>query len=158
MKSVIEQFYKAFDDLDAEKMVKCYHPEIVFNDPAFGQLSGERAKNMWRMLCHSQKGKDFTIKYSKIKSENNRGSAEWDAYYSFSQTGRKVHNNIIATFEFKDGLIIKHTDHFNLRTWAKQAMGFKGWALGGTTFFKAKLQTQTNRLLDKYISRSDKSS
>jgi hypothetical protein len=103
------------------------------------------------MLCESQKGKDFKVIYSDIKTNTNKGSAHWEAFYRYSKTGRRVHNKIDATFEFKDGLIIKHTDRFNLHKWAKQAMGFKGLLLGGTGFFKKKLNTQTNYLLNKYI-------
>lgn len=59
MKNIIENFYEAFANLDAETMVSYYHDDIVFEDPAFGILKGNRAKNMWRMLCESQKNKDF---------------------------------------------------------------------------------------------------
>lgn len=150
MDTLIEKFYSAFDKLDAETMVSCYHKDIVFEDPAFGTLKGEHAGNMWRMLCESQKGKDFKIVYANITSDSNTGNAQWEAFYSFSKTGRKVHNIIDAHFEFKDGKIIKHTDNFNLHKWAKQAMGFKGLLLGGTGFFRKKLQNQTNYLLKKY--------
>ena len=77
-------------------------------------------------------------------------SANWEAIYNFSKTGRKVHNKIKAEFEFKDGKIIKHTDTFDLHKWAKQAMGFKGFLLGGTSFFKKKLNAQTNKLLSSF--------
>ncbi|MCK5103475.1 MAG: nuclear transport factor 2 family protein [Cyclobacteriaceae bacterium] len=36
MKHIIEKFYKAFENLDAEGMIACYHKEIEFEDPAFG--------------------------------------------------------------------------------------------------------------------------
>jgi ketosteroid isomerase-like protein len=147
MKEIINKFYDAFEKLDAETMCSCYHDEVVFEDPAFGVLEGDRAGSMWRMLCESQRGKNFRIIASNI-TEN---SAHWEAFYVFSKTGRKVHNQIDAYFEFKDGLIIKHTDNFNLRNWAIRAIGFKGFLLGGTSFFKNKLQTQTNHLLDKFI-------
>ncbi|WP_426430292.1 nuclear transport factor 2 family protein [Winogradskyella sp. HB-48] len=147
MKDLISSFYEAFHQLDANKMVSCYHKDIVFEDPAFGILEGERARAMWQMLCESQKGKDFRVKATNI-TEN---SAHWEAFYTFSKTERKVHNKIDATFEFKDGLIIKHIDVFNLHNWAKQAIGFKGWLLGGTYFFKKKLQSQTNYLLNKFM-------
>lgn len=152
MKELINKFYTAFTDLDAETMASCYHPDVVFCDPAFGQLKGTRAGNMWRMLCASQKDKNMKVIHSKVVADDNSGSAHWEAHYVFSKTGRKVHNIINAQFEFKDGLIIKHTDHFNLRRWASQAMGIKGSLLGGTGFFKKKLEAQTNRLLDKYES------
>jgi hypothetical protein len=76
----------------------------------------------------------------------------------FSKTGRKVHNKIDATFEFKDGLIIKHTDDFNLHNWAKQAMGIKGLMIGSTRYFSNKLKSTTNALLNKYIEEKKPSS
>ena len=54
MNELITKFYESFTNLDAEGMASCYHPEIVFEDPAFGKLEGSRAANMWRMLCESQ--------------------------------------------------------------------------------------------------------
>lgn len=149
MKETIEQFYSAFSELDAEQMVAFYHSDVIFEDPAFGKLQGERAKNMWRMLCQSQKGKDFQVSYSAVKDD----SALWEAHYTFSTTGRKVHNKIHAQFEFQDGLIIKHTDYFDLHRWAKQALGFRGAILGWSAYFKKKLQQRTNRMLDRFESK-----
>ena len=150
MQQLVETFYTAFKNLDSETMVSCYHDDITFKDPAFGTLKGEKAKNMWRMLCKSQKGQNFVVEASNIESSNGKVTAHWEAHYTFSKTGRKVHNIIDAEFEFKDGKIIKHTDNFNLHKWAKQAFGFKGFILGGTNFFKKKLQSQTNHLLSKF--------
>lgn len=148
-KKLIEKFYLAFQNKDFEIMASCYHPEVVFKDPAFGTLHGDRAKAMWKMLCISSK--DLKIEFNEVSADENKGSAHWDANYTFSRTGNKVHNRIDATFEFKDGLIITHTDVFNLRKWAGQAIGIKGKILGGTTFFRKKLQIQTNKLLDRFI-------
>jgi len=152
VKTLIEKFYTAFANLDAETMASCYHNDIVFEDPAFGVLKGEHAKNMWRMLCESQKEKNFIVEFSNIKADETSGSAHWEAHYNFSKTGRKIHNKIDAEFTFKDGKIINHLDCFNLHKWASQALGFKGYALGWTGFFKTKLQGQTNHLLSKYES------
>ena len=151
MKDLLIKFYSSFNQLDAHKMVSCYHKEIVFEDPAFGVLKGERAEAMWQMLCESQKGKDFEVTFSNIKANKTTGAVHWEATYTFSKTGRKVHNKIDATFEFKDGLIVKHTDNFKLHLWAKQALGFKGMVLGRTSYFKTKLRRKTNYLLDTYI-------
>lgn len=150
---VITKFYSAFQNKDAETMVKCYHDDIVFSDPAFGILTGNRAKMMWKMLCKSD---DLKIDFNVKNESQEEGAASWEAYYTFSQTGRKVHNIIEAKFEIKDGKIIKHTDSFELHRWAKQALGFKGFLIGGTNFFKNKLQEQTNKLLDKYIEKNKK--
>lgn len=148
MQTIIHTFYEAFKNGDSEAMNACYHDDIEFCDPAFGVLKGDRAKAMWTMLC--QNGKDVKVEYSNIKADEDKGSAHWEARYTFSQTGRKVHNVIEAKFEFKEGKIIKHTDDFHLRTWAKQALGFKGFLLGGTSFFQKKLNEQTSNLLTKF--------
>ena len=148
MKELIETFYTGLSEQDSDKMISCYHEDIVFEDPGFGKLKGERAKKMWQMLCKN--AKDFRVEFSKVEADDQTGSAHWEAWYTFSQTGRSVHNIIDAKFEFKDGKIIKHTDHFNLHRWSSQAIGWKGKLLGGTNFFKKKLHQQTNRLLDKF--------
>ena len=146
--ALITQFYTAFQQLDAEAMAACYHKDVVFTDPAFGTLKGTHAANMWRMLCANQKDKGLKVEFSRITDH----SAHWEAQYIFSKTERKVHNKIDATFAFKDGLIIEHTDQFNLHKWATQAMGIQGFLLGGTGFFRKKLQAQTNKLLARYES------
>lgn len=155
MKNLIETFYTALNDSDGKTMASCYHDDVVFEDPAFGVLHGEKAKSMWLMLCESQNGKGFKVQFSNITTNNNEGSAHWEAFYTFSKTGRQVHNKIDASFEFKDGLIIKHTDVFDLHKWAKQAIGLKGMLFGGMSFFKKKLNTQTNSLLEKYMEKKN---
>ena len=148
-KELITKFYTAFQNKDALAMLSCYHPDIVFSDPVFGKLKEVRARGMWQMLCKASK--DLKIAFDQVETNNEEGKAHWEAYYTFSQTGRKVHNNIDAHFKFKDGLIIEHNDVFNLKKWAGQALGFKGKLLGGASFFKNKIQEQVNRKLDKYI-------
>jgi ketosteroid isomerase-like protein len=151
MEQLLNKFYDSFHDLDAEAMTACYHPNIVFEDPAFGILIGDRAKNMWKMLLASQKGKKFDISHEIVYVNNKEGRVNWEAKYVFSKTGRNVHNRISAHFKFKDGLIIDHRDHFNLHHWAAMAMGWKGRLIGGTSFFKKKLQSQTNNMLNKFL-------
>lgn len=150
MEALLDKFYSSFHALDAESMVSCYHSDVVFEDPAFGKLKGERAKNMWRMLIVSQKGKNFDVSYEVIYANKKEGRVNWEAKYVFHKTNRKVHNKITAHFKFNDGLIIEHRDYFNLHHWAAMAMGWKGKLLGGTKFFMHKLQGQTNRMLDKF--------
>lgn len=150
---IISTFYTAFTKKDVENMVGLYADDVVFQDPAFGTLHGKRARDMWRMLISSQKGKDFDVRFHSVTATATGGTAHWTASYVFSQTGRKVVNEIDATFVIVDGKIVKHTDTFPLRKWAHQAMGFKGWLLGGTAFFRKKLQAQTNGMLDKWVGR-----
>jgi len=126
--SVIEAFYNAFARRDAAGMAACYHPEIEFSDPVFPRLKGQEANAMWEMLC--QRGKDLQIEYQVLRADDSGGAAHWDARYTFSGTGRKVHNSIEAEFKFRDGRIVRHRDRFDLWRWTRMALGAKGMLLG----------------------------
>lgn len=152
MKSLIETFYLAFQKQDAATMISCCHNDIVFNDPVFGQLKGDNVKAMWMMLC--QNAKDLKIKFSEIQASLKKGSVHWEAWYTFSKTGKRVHNIVEASFEFNDSKIINHTDNFNLHKWAAQALGIKGKLLGGTKFFQNKIQLQTHKTLQDFKMKS----
>jgi ketosteroid isomerase-like protein len=146
---LITEFYTAFANHDYKRMAACYHNEVEFTDPAFGTLKGDQAKAMWKMLIERSEGK-LKVVFSDITDT----SAHWEAFYVFSKTGRNVHNEIDARFEFKDGKIYRHHDHFNLWAWSRQALGTSGLLLGYTTFFKNKLQAQTRKLLAGYMGKS----
>lgn len=138
---IIEEFYSGFAAANSTTMCSCYHPEIVFQDPVFGILGGDDARDMWEMLIEKSNGL-MDIKFSNVISDGKTGSADWIADYIFSSTKRPVKNSVHAEFEFKDGLIYRHVDSFNLYSWSKQAFGLKGILLGWTPFFKNKVQQQ----------------
>lgn len=146
---IISNFYTAFSNGDATKMESFYHSEIQFRDPVFGLLKGKDASKMWEMLLLKSKGA-IKIDVSKIKADDFSGSAQWVATYHFSQTNRMVVNTVTAKFLFKDGLIIKHTDSFDVWKWAKQAFGLKGFLIGWTGFFKKKVNQQALKSLSNY--------
>jgi ketosteroid isomerase-like protein len=125
--ALIATFYAAFARGDAEAMVACYHPDVVFIDPAFGLLRGDEARDMWRMLCKASK--DLTIATADIGAKGGRGHAQWTANYTFS-TGQHVTNVVDAEFDFAQGLIIRHMDDFSFSTWAGQAFGLPGKVFG----------------------------
>jgi hypothetical protein len=109
---------------------------------------------MWKMLIKKSKG-EIKIEFSEVKATEYIGSAQWIATYNFSQTNRKVVNVIKAQFQFKDGLIIKHTDDFDIWKWSKQAFGIKGYLLGWTGFFQTKINEQALLSLKKYKENKD---
>lgn len=146
---LIAQFYQAFSQQDAVGMANCYHNDIQFQDPAFGKLKGKDVSKMWEMLIDRSKG-NLKIEVYDIKANSDSGSAKWIAKYNFSKTNRKVINTIQAHFEFQGGLIIKHTDHFDLWKWSRQAFGLKGFLLGWTRFMQQKIQEQARKSLDNY--------
>jgi ketosteroid isomerase-like protein len=147
--ALIERFYAAFAARDAAGMQACYHPDVVFSDPAFGELRGAEAGAMWAMLV--ERGKDLQVTASRIEADDERGRAHWDARYTFGQTGRPVLNRIDAEFAFRDGLIVRHADRFDFWAWARQALGPAGLALGWTPLLRNKVRSAARAGLEKYM-------
>ncbi|MEP7180563.1 MAG: nuclear transport factor 2 family protein [Betaproteobacteria bacterium] len=125
---LIARFYEALGRHDADAMVACYHPKVTFSDPVFTQLDAAGVAAMWRMLC--ERGHDLAIQVSDIAADATSGHAQWVATYTYTATGRRVVNRIDAEFLFRDGLICRHRDRFDLHNWLRQALGVKGALLG----------------------------
>ena len=104
--AVIERFYEAFQRRDAETMAACYAADVIFSDPVFGELHGDAARDMWRMLL--SRAQEFSLTFSDVSADDHGGHAHWIASYLFSQTGRRVVNRIEAQFVLRDGLIVEH--------------------------------------------------
>jgi ketosteroid isomerase-like protein len=124
---VIRELYDALDRHDGETMARQYAPDARFKDPAFGELTGEEAGDMWRML--TGRAQDLSVELADHEADGDSGTAHWIATYTFS-TGRHVVNDIHARFRFRDGLITDHQDSFSFWRWAQQALGPAGYVLG----------------------------
>lgn len=150
-KECIKKLYTALQNLDAETMLSCYHPEATFEDPVFQLSSKEEIDAMWGMLCSG--ARQFELDFEVLDVDENSVSARVEASYLFSLTSRKVHNNIEAKFRFKDGLIIRHHDHFSFYRWSRQAFGASGMLLGWLPFFQKQVQDRARQNLKKFQSR-----
>jgi ketosteroid isomerase-like protein len=146
---LIQRFYAAFNQKDGAAMSLCYAREAVFEDPAFGELKGAQIGAMWRMLC--SRAADLQVVASDIQADEVRGSAHWEADYTFSQTNRLVHNVIDARFVFANGLIVEHRDHFDFWRWSRQALGMPGLLLGWSGFLNDKVRRQARANLERYM-------
>lgn len=149
--ALIARYYTAFARRDARGMIDCYHPDVHFSDAVFPDLRGPQAGAMWRMLC--ERAQDLRIVFSDVVADETAGSARWEAWYTFTGTGRPVHNRIAARFEFRDGRIIRHRDTFPFWRWAAQALGPVGWFLGWSPVVKRRVRAQAAASLSKYSSR-----
>ncbi|EMY27970.1 SnoaL-like domain protein [Leptospira interrogans serovar Australis str. 200703203] len=147
MKSATEitkEFYEAFQKKDATKMGTLYSDSVIFNDPVFTNLNATEVRGMWQMLI--SRGKDLELKFGEIQSEGDTGKVTWEAYYTFSKTGKKVHNVIQAELVCKDGKIVKHTDQFGFYRWSRQALGLPGLLFGFYLFSKTKLEQKLEKV------------
>ena len=148
---LIRRFYTSFANRAADSMAQCYTSDAEFSDEVFQGLKGTEVTAMWRMLC--ERGKDLVITFDGIHADDRTGSADWEARYSFSKTGRIVHNKNHATFEFRDGLIARHTDSFDLWRWARMALGPKGLLLGWLPPVQSAIRREARGALDGYMRR-----
>lgn len=147
--ALIHRFYDAFDRHDGEAMAACYHPDVVFHDPVFGELRGERAADMWRMLAAS--ATDLAVRVADVAVDDEIGSARWTATYTFGRGRRRVRNVIEARFAFRDGRIVRHDDAFSLWRWAAQALGPTGALLGWAPPVRARIRRRAHRQLDRWL-------
>jgi ketosteroid isomerase-like protein len=149
--TLIRNFYAALGRGDAASMAAAYHDDARFSDPAFPNLDTTGVRGMWTMLTAS--AQNFSVECDQVQADGQRGSCRWQAWYTFSQTGRPVHNVIRAEFEFRDGKIVRHTDHFDFWRWSRQALGLPGWLLGWTPFLQQKVQATAGERLRRFLAR-----
>jgi ketosteroid isomerase-like protein len=140
--ALIERFYAAFARRDAAAMTACYAPDARFTDPVF-DLTGPEVGAMWSMLC--ERGKDLALAWRDVRADDVTGSAHWEPRYTFSATGRPVHNVIDAAFTFRGGRIATHVDRFDLWRWTRMALGAKGTLLGWTPMVRNAIRAQARR-------------
>jgi hypothetical protein len=146
---VINRFYEGFRARDAEAMCSCYHPEVEFSDSVFRDLKGREATGMWRMLC--ARAEDLQVTFGSVHADGAHGSAHWEAVYTFSGTGRRVHNVIEASFEFRDDLVVRHVDRFSFWKWSRMALGPAGLFLGWTPLMRAAVRKRARHGLDAFL-------
>ena len=151
-KQLIERFYAAFNSRDGDAMAACYAPGARFHDPVFQELRGEEPGAMWRML--TSRADDLRIDLVEHDADDTTGTAHWLADYTFTQTGRPVHNDVRARFRFADGLIAEHADEFSFHRWARQALGTPGLLLGWSPPLKTAVRRRAAAGLERFIGAS----
>ncbi|SRR5690606_17275660 len=148
-KDLIVQFYSSLQILNHEGMQKAYHPDASFSDPVFGELSCEQVKAMWQMLLTS--GQDLQVAFSNVQATDTDGSCRWEAWYTFSKTGRMVHNVVLSKFKFQDNLIFRQDDKFSLWRWSRYALGWPGIFLGWSPWIQNEIKEKARKSLDKFM-------
>lgn len=148
---LIDRFYSAFTAMDGQTMAACYSDDATFSDPVFPNLDAASARAMWLMF--TEQSADLRVEHSAVGADDTSGSAHWEAWYTFSATGRKVHNVIDAEFVFRDGLIVTHRDSFDLYAWTKQALGLPGTLFGWSPIVRAPLQKKAGQQLAHYMAK-----
>jgi ketosteroid isomerase-like protein len=145
---LVRRFYDAFARRDAEGMAACYAEDIAFSDTVFPMLRAGEAGDMWRMLV--ARATDLAVTLDRASADDEGGTAQWTARYTFSKTGRPVVNVIQARFAFRGGLIVRHIDSFPFWRWASQALGPVGRFLGWFPPLKARVRREAAKGLAQF--------
>ena len=146
--ALLDRYYAAFASRDGAVMASCYAADATFRDPVF-ELEGSDIGAMWRMLC--ARGSDLRIASSNRVADAESGSADWEAWYAFSATGRSVHNLVQSRFRFRDGRIVEQVDRFDFWRWSRQALGMPGLLLGWTPLLRNKVRANAGKALRHFI-------
>ncbi|HYG17424.1 MAG TPA: nuclear transport factor 2 family protein [Ohtaekwangia sp.] len=147
--ALLTGFYTAFQEGNFTAMQHAYHEGATFHDPVFEHLKAEQVKAMWQMLLTS--AKDLSISFSGIHANDTTGRCHWEARYTFSRTGRKVHNVIEAGFVFRESKIFEHRDSFDFWRWSRQALGPSGLLLGWSPLVRNKVRAMAKANLRNFM-------
>lgn len=151
--ALIRDFYSAFARKDGAAMAALYAPDARFSDPVFPSLTGREAGAMWRMFCEGP-GTELRVEFSDVAGDERGGRAHWDAHYLFGPGKRPVLNRIDATFEIRDGRIVRHEDRFDFWRWSRMALGASGLLLGWSPIVRSAVRKQARARLDAYLAKN----
>ena len=147
----LDRFYRAFQAKDGDAMAGVYAEDATFSDPVFRDLRGREVGGMWRMLC--KRGKDLKVEYAVLSADATRGEARWEAWYTFSATGRKGHNTVRSSFTFQDGEVAAQVDDFDLYAWTRMALGPMGLLLGWSPLVQNKVRRTARGGLEAFLAK-----
>ena len=151
-KEIVTSFYDCFAKGEAKGMLNFYAEEVIFCDPAFGKLSGNRPHEMWRMLL-GRFDEHTLITFEVIEVSTDKAKVKWTAKYHFGKNKRPVTNHVTSTLFVENGKIVKQYDHFDIWKWAYKALGIAGLLFGWSKFFQLKIQQKTRKMLGQYMAK-----
>jgi len=142
---LLDRLFKGLDRHDHCAMASCYRPDAMFRDIAFDLRGSQQIHAMWHMICET----DIRATFHVVHADDFAGRVQLCDDYTFSSTGRKVHNVIESHFRFSDRLIVDHRDSCDARVWAKMALGGASGFLAGR--FRYLRAWKAKRMLQTFI-------
>lgn len=149
--SVLTSSFTSLAARDADGMGKYYSDKACFSDPAFGSLDADEVRAMWGMLLG--RSTDLSVTFEILQEDECSGSCEWHARYTFTGTGRSVHNVIRSEFVLQDNLIVNQRDRFGFWRWSRQALGMPGRLLGWSPVLRHKVRRSARAALARHMAR-----
>lgn len=118
---VATRFYRALAADDFETMRALYAPEVHFQDMVFKYKNRKGTMHMWEKLRRLAPV-PAKIVYELDRVEDNIAYGHWTADYKVGR--RPVHNELTCELTIRDGIILKHVDSSDWKTWTSQAFRF----------------------------------
>jgi hypothetical protein len=145
---VATRFYEAFMVRDFYTMGLLYANHATFRDPVFPRLTAQGARLMWQMLL--TEAEDLEISADIHEDTADRARVDWTARYTFTPTKRLVVNKVHTEMVIAAGKIVQQVDDFSFWRWSGQALGWKGWLLGGTPLVRDPVQRKAAKSLKEF--------
>jgi limonene-1,2-epoxide hydrolase len=145
---ILDRFYTGLQRSDIAAIRACYAPDVVYSDPVFAELHGDRAVAMWDMFFH--RDDPLGVTFSDLWADDTTGSGRWEARYVFAKSGREVRNIITSRFRIADDRITEHRDSFSVYRWASMALGPVGRLAGWAPPLRSALHKESARMLDRF--------
>lgn len=149
-KQVVEKFYEAFSRRNAAIMNSCYAEDIVYSNPVYGLLQGQEVHCMWELFC--KEVHHFSLTFGTITEiDEEYITCNWTAKYNDIVTGRQIIKKAKAFMRINKGIIVEHSDAFNINTWMTQHFGWKGYLFGWTYYMKRSVFKKARKRLKTYM-------
>lgn len=139
-----QRYWQALGEKDAEAMAACYADDARFRDPIF-HLTGQDIGKMWMGLFGG--ADDLEIETGALRQVEGAWRGQWVASYTFTKTGRQVHNVITTTMRVRKGKIVEQIDSFPFWKWSRMALGLPGLVLGWSPMMRRKVRKMAARRL-----------
>jgi ketosteroid isomerase-like protein len=131
---LLQRLFTNLNHHDHQEMAACYDARATFRDIAFDLRGIKSIHAMWHMICQT----DIRASFQLLEVDDRVGHVNLVDDYTFSSTGRAVHNVIDSYFRLRDGLIIEHRDSCDARVWAAMALGgVSGFMAGRFRFLRS---------------------
>ncbi len=118
---LLAKYPDAWTKRDVEKVLTYFHEDCVYEDPTLGVIKNgkEGVREFFHEVFSMQP--DFHLEYSDYFATDTRGASIWTItntwngeFHGVDVTGKKVKFIGTTMFEFKDGLILRNTDYWDL--------------------------------------------
>jgi ketosteroid isomerase-like protein len=145
-RALVEQLFLALREGETDALLSRYAEHVRIEHPLLGVLDRDEFAAALRSFARRSPGHSLT--YAIEDAEGDRVEASWRLNHLFHETGRLVAISGASVFVLAAGRIVRQTDRFDRRDWARQALGLTGLVLSFLPGWRAFLRRELRRSLE----------